>query len=1727
MVTADSTDLAQARQFLGRLYRFLREFAQLRYPVAREVEQLEFRLWFDELPEHQSIERGWLDDGADFALRVTRPRRTECPEPEETLRDWLQADWRDPSSALDVRTERTQLSATTEDSPAVERFEDDPMRVAALQSWATRRDAWAATERPARDAMRIFRRLYELHGRIDREREQFELYAGDAILRWTPDSGRVHHPLVLQAMQLDFEPDIPRFTIAFGDRPAELYTALLRSIDEVVGDTLQTASREFAADEYGPFSGPEIDGFLKALAVRLHVHGSYGSTDSAPRGAPSIDRRPLLMLRRRTQGFTAALDAIEADLPHREDVPVSLRSIVGVHVHQKPDSSDLGQTDEVSWLPNEDPDLLFTKPANDEQARIARQLEQHSAAMVQGPPGTGKTHTIANLIGHLLAQGKRVLVTSHTAKALERVREVIVQELQPLAVSAVGADAMERAQLEHAVRTITDRLARGNSRQLRLEAQRLGADRRSLLAELDSHRRQLRDSIYSEYRDIVVAGQGVKPSEAAREVRSGREQDNWIPGPVHDSTLTLSLSELQELYATNGTMDPKCEAELSRPLPPASGSSAPLAPTDFEALIEEERELQTSDLQIGLEAWRALPTQAMAEKIASLAIDAEESAKQIRGLHDWELTIIEAGILEGGTRKAWSDLLEYIQFVSAQASEAAPLIAEFGPKLPETLPLQQTVETLREIHTHIVTGGSLSPLVRLRHRSWVALLNACSVEVGDVYGTESIRSLYALAEVQLARERLRSRWRRTAERIGMPPTSALGRQPEQRCQQFVPSIRKWLDWRNAIWRPLVSRAGALGLEIDALVEASGPRLEAHGQLRRIVEVAGTHLPAAVGAAARRLRLNFIQQNYDELDARLACFQQDPNTQGTILALREAIHKRDCPGYARAFACLQDLWSQQPAWETRNRLLARLDDTAPAWAAAVRSREGIHATSHLPGNAQAAWRWRVLSSELDRRTEVDPSVLQTEVERLEKEVQRVTSRLVDRLAWAEQIESTSPGQQQSLKSWVQLMKKVGRGTGKRAPRQLAAARKLMAQSRTAVPVWIMPLSRVVETFDFATSKFDVLIVDEASQSDVLALTALYLAEQVVIVGDDEQVTPAAVGQAANQIERLIDQYLHDIPNGELYDGRASIYDLGYAAFGGSVQLREHFRCVPEIIEFSNQLAYQGSIRPLRDVSEVERCPALVAERVDGVRNDSNQNVAEAEFIVSAILASTEFEEYRDATFGAISMLSRESAQARLLESMLQDRMSPTAYQHHRILVGGPAQFQGDERDVMFLSLVDSSSQSGGPLRLTRDDQTRKRYNVAASRAKDQMWVVHSLNPEVDLQPEDLRIRLIRHAMSPTGISQRIAKDQARAEGPFERRVVADLIRAGYRVEAQHPVGALRIDLVVHGDDQQRVAVECDGDKYHTLDNLAEDLSRQALLERLGWRFVRIRGSEYFRNPEATIARVLDRLAVLGVKPSDSNTTEQPESSDLLDRVRARAAEIRQSWRTADEIRGSSTNSSGNRASLTGHSTDSSPSRDTRPASHATASSNSPAPTARRSVVTRPTARRTSGIASTPPAPGNVLKPSRRKTASKPAAADAKRDPSHSPADDVSARPSRHDEAASMRPTPPAKQMRLEVPGTADDVMPANTDLVARRNSRSSQPQLLREKAALLSASDALSAQTGQPGRVDLAKLIRDRSALARAVRLRGYPSSSTHVRKRTARNAIKAALAEIESESMAL
>lgn len=138
-----------------------------------------------------------------------------------------------------------------------------------------------------------------------------------------------------------------------------------------------------------------------------------------------------------------------------------------------------------------------------------------------------------------------------------------------------------------------------------------------------------------------------------------------------------------------------------------------------------------------------------------------------------------------------------------------------------------------------------------------------------------------------------------------------------------------------------------------------------------------------------------------------------------------------------------------------------------------------------------------------------------------------------------------------------------------------------------------------------------------------------------------------------------------------------------------------------------------------------------------------------------------------------------------------------------------------------------------------------------------------------------------------------------ESPFEQEVLTWLVNEGYKVYPQWQVGIYRIDLVVEYEGQ-RVAIECDGDRWHPIEKIPEDLERQVILERVGWRFIRIRGSEFYWDRKGTMERVIQRLNQMGIRPTGQfpfNSSEKAEkvnsfkTEPLLEEILRKAEELR--------------------------------------------------------------------------------------------------------------------------------------------------------------------------------------------------------------------------------------------
>ena len=119
-------------------------------------------------------------------------------------------------------------------------------------------------------------------------------------------------------------------------------------------------------------------------------------------------------------------------------------------------------------------------------------------------------------------------------------------------------------------------------------------------------------------------------------------------------------------------------------------------------------------------------------------------------------------------------------------------------------------------------------------------------------------------------------------------------------------------------------------------------------------------------------------------------------------------------------------------------------------------------------------------------------LEERLSRTRDELHQLAAQIVELDTWAAQRERTGLNKRwRSKDSLRRRPKSPRRARGVRDAEMMREARRLLAAARRAVPVWIMPLGRVYESFDPRETKFDVVIIDEASQSDVTALAALSL------------------------------------------------------------------------------------------------------------------------------------------------------------------------------------------------------------------------------------------------------------------------------------------------------------------------------------------------------------------------------------------------------------------------------------------------------------------------------------------------------------------------------------------------------------------------------------------------------------------------------------------------------------
>ena len=1396
------------------------------------------------------------------------------------------AGWVDETHPID------QLPVFTDSREVEERFEDDKNRVIELNKyikgqWKT----WAERVFPLYKANFLYDQLFSLHQRVSVEGDRIEIVWGHLFLTWNHSLGtNIYHPLIITPVNLHFDAMrrnislIPSQTI-----PTKMDMECLINLDYPLKDELIKYVRSVNSSEAPPEAwnhnqmrgiAATFTGYLsKESAEKTNLYADKPVARPSLAIYPTLFNAPLIFVRERTRRLWIedAKKVAEA-VYNGSEIPPFIRSLTAdPKTNELPNPEDY--VDDIR-MDDDDGENLLPLLYNDQQEEIAKKLKKHFGVLVQGPPGTGKSHTIANIVSSLLARGKRVLVTSQTENALKVLRDYIPQEIRSLCVSQLGSDTESKRQLNEAVESIGRHLAEKNSRIVEQKIQQLKKELRTNREEQALLLNQIKEWVELDSCTMKIDGVSLTAHQAAKECSEGEENYSWFPDALSPKTEPpLKQQELIEMCSLIREVSPGDRKSCLQYLPD------PKLILSAEALSKKVAELKAfASLSAETETLRAEWDNRL-DQATRIDLSNTISLLEAALLDFWKITeswqskildLIVSGKAQDDYWQVFLQKCDTYRNLAYQAYQAIQGCEINTESYPADLDVNSALEELERV---VIKGGKPSKLITRITLSKTARLLYDSIKVDglSLNTVERIKAVKAYFSYTTTLDKIETVWGKTVAAVNGIGLNLAVPMPLAEIDEKIKSVCCPVDWKNKYHEKIRDVIASLGCKEELFHK--------QGTLEDCLKVLQGQIAEIEKQAIAQTLLEYQQTLMNEASKEGA--------HDLWKMFSDTVGYRSVDKYEQIYTELMRLVQISRKVERLESLANRLKVIAPIWHSKLEKNALESGQDALRKDWIEAWRWKRLDKwlhDLHGRESVES--LQQRSERARKKARELLVQLVKERTWQRQIANVKDHHYRALGAWANAMRLYGRGTGKYAQRYLAAAANAMTDAVGAVPAWIMPLHRVIQSFQAEPGIFDVVIVDEASQCDLRALPVLFRAKKVLIVGDPEQISPSNVGIQRDKVFELIRQFLSDVPHADatfIIDN--SLFNITETIGIMRTLLTEHFRCVPQIIEFNNHLcpSYAGKLEPLRQPNPQEMlAPPLNAIFVDnGFKDNNDVNKPEAEALVEMLVECCNCKEYsqggknnRKRTIGVISLLGEK--QAKYISDLIAESLDETEREERRIICGDAYAFQGDERDVMFLSLVIASNAQFSAM---TKDADRQRFNVATSRARDQVFLFHSVRLDAIKNPECVRYKLLNWYTNPPIAEMEAGIEilKQKADSPFEIEVGERIIKRGYKVIPQFQPFPndynYRIDLVIQGENN-RVAVECDGDRYHGMEQWEYDQRREAQLRRAGWKFWRISGSAFYRDKDGALEGLWQFLEDEGIKKftdwEKQRTAEEKES-----------------------------------------------------------------------------------------------------------------------------------------------------------------------------------------------------------------------------------------------------------
>ena len=446
-------------------------------------------------------------------------------------------------------------------------------------------------------------------------------------------------------------------------------------------------------------------------------------------------------------------------------------------------------------------------------------------------------------------------------------------------------------------------------------------------------------------------------------------------------------------------------------------------------------------------------------------------------------------------------------------------------------------------------------------------------------------------------------------------------------------------------------------------------------------------------------------------------------------------------------------------------------------------------------------------------------------------------------------------------------------------------------KTAFPCIISSVRDFAEYINLQKDLFDLIIVDEASQVSIAqAFPALIRAKKVLVLGDRKQYSNLQSSQATtlinnsymNNIKKVFKKNISTESDKLIrlqnFNVRTSILDFFENISNLSVRLRKHFRGYPEHIEYCSKTFYNSDLQAIRlrtkPINEIIKFDIL---DYSAKEEQGNINFKEAELIIKNLENLK-----KQNSKASVAIITPFTDQQRHLTTKITKHPDRDYFfETMKLIIKTFDTIQGEEREIVFYSMVDSKNKSKlntiFPIDLSNKDleenadKRAQRLNVGFSRVQEVMHIITS-KPLDKIDGEiGNALRFIKNLSSKDRLP---SSKQVDPSSPMEKKVIEWFRKTSFYMQnkknlemrAQFPLGETlkQLDpdyghpkfvvdfLVIYSNPSgnKNVIIEYDGLKDHfdsqelVTDGNFEDFystnhyEREKALETYGYNFIRL-------------------------------------------------------------------------------------------------------------------------------------------------------------------------------------------------------------------------------------------------------------------------------------------------